>query len=191
MNLARVERQKKKSVLNRRAKFFLYFSLSPKVTPPLTHLQQTQHTLHPYTPHILPPPHIPPQITPHPPSPPNPLPQRLRPHNKQLPHRPQHLQPFLKPRIHIPQLPAPQQLAVLANVLGHHDAAGGIDLEFFKVLEEEVAGWEGEFEEEGGEVWGGGGEGFQGEGVEAGEECCCCLAGLFFFAPGVSSMGFA
>ena len=142
--------------------------------PPLTNqphhiLKSIQDALHPHTPHILAPQHIRSQIgplDPHERTPPaQPLPQGLGPDNKQIAQFRKNLHARLEGVV---ERPGAQEFGVLGQVLGDHEAAGGVDLEFLEVVEEEGAEAEGEFGQEGEEVEAV--EGLGGEVVGAGEE---------------------
>lgn len=116
-------------------------------------LQRIQHALHPHAPRILPSQHIRPQIAlfdPHQRTPPpQPLFQRLRSNDEQIPQLREDLHARGKGVV---ERPGTQQLRVLGQVLGDHEAAGGVDLEFLEVVEEQGAEAEGQFGQEGGEV---------------------------------------
>ncbi|KAL8687052.1 MAG: hypothetical protein Q9218_006669, partial [Villophora microphyllina] len=73
------------------------------------------------------------------------------------------------------QIPTPQQLNIARDILRDHDAAGGIDLEFLEMLEEQGSKSLGDFVEQGRQVCAGGDSGEE-EGVEAGEKSVDTLA---------------
>lgn len=70
------------------------------------------------------------------------FPQRLRPNDEQIPNLRKHLETRREGRI---ERPRPQQLDILGHILCDDERAGGVDLEFFEVVDQLGSEADGDF----------------------------------------------